>query len=240
LMELHMPILVGFSARKKQRADGITVPILALTAIVMQSDRDRCEAAGCNGFLTKPIDIDKVLQALSQYLPVDDAEPDVVVAPKAQTPAYAAKSIDEVLQMVDEALAPVTAASIKSPEPTPIASEKTVSARPTQCQKIRSTLPTSIPEFFDIVQQFSNGLPILMAEMQQALADGDYQELGELAHKLKGTGGTVGFAEFTAPSQRLQSLAEAQDGAAISDVLTELEALSDSIELTAAADALPV
>ena len=44
----------------------------------MQSDRERCEAAGCTGFLTKPIDIDKLLAMLAEILPLDDSP----IAPK--------------------------------------------------------------------------------------------------------------------------------------------------------------
>ncbi|MEZ6133009.1 MAG: response regulator [Planctomycetaceae bacterium] len=256
LMDMQMPVMDGFTATQKLRSAGITVPVLALTANVMQSDRDRCQAAGCNDFLTKPIDIDKVLQTLSQYLAVDETPALVEQSESPELPestvlqqstvskvslelpvtgtVRTVQDIDRVLQMVDKVLAPIPNVSPISRQPDD-AAEDCVPApktRSTTRRRIRSTLPTSIPEFFEIVRQFTKGLPVLLADMHQALKDGDYQELCELAHKLKGTGGTVGFAEFTAPAQRLQSLAESHDDVGIEDVLAELETLSASIELT--------
>jgi HPt (histidine-containing phosphotransfer) domain-containing protein len=60
---------------------------------------------------------------------------------------------------------------------------------------------------------------------------GDMVALGELAHKLKGTGGTVGFAAFTDPAQRLQQLAEAGTTERIESVLQELDHIAAAIEV---------
>ena len=56
LMDMHMPRMDGFQATERLRSAGYTGPIAALTASVCAEDRDRCFAAGCNDFLSKPID----------------------------------------------------------------------------------------------------------------------------------------------------------------------------------------
>lgn len=56
LMDLQMPVMDGLDATRAIRGMGVVTPILALTASGEQEHRDRCEAAGCDGFLSKPID----------------------------------------------------------------------------------------------------------------------------------------------------------------------------------------
>lgn len=73
LMDLQMPVIDGCTATQKIRqwetaTNRIHRPIVALTASVFEENRQYCLSVGMNGFLTKPIMLDDLKAALSQWL----------------------------------------------------------------------------------------------------------------------------------------------------------------------------
>ena len=77
LMDMQMPVMDGIEATRMLRATGVHTPIVALTANVMQRHRERFFEAGCNDFLSKPIDRAAFRSVLQQYLPYSDEEVEV-------------------------------------------------------------------------------------------------------------------------------------------------------------------
>ena len=115
----------------------------------------------------------------------------------------------------------------------PLDSESVSEFREKIRRPIHSTLPLDIPEFREIVESFVGCMDDTMRSLRAAQARMDYQEVREIAHRLKGTGGTVGFAAFTEPSRMLQLAAEERDDATIDAMLLELEEINSRIELPA-------
>jgi len=70
LMDINMPDMDGYTLTQQLR--GIPrlgqIPIIALTANVMRGDRERTLAAGCDGYIQKPIDVDTFTDQLNRYL----------------------------------------------------------------------------------------------------------------------------------------------------------------------------
>ncbi|CAH2031486.1 PAS domain-containing protein [Trichlorobacter ammonificans] len=77
LMDLHMPVMDGFEATRKIRElhDSAKLPVIAMTAAVMQEDRERCSAAGMVDFIAKPINPDELVQVLRRWLKPDSPVP---------------------------------------------------------------------------------------------------------------------------------------------------------------------
>lgn len=100
LMDIQMPVLDGLEATRRIRQDIklTTIPIIAMTAHALTSDRDRCLAAGMNDHLTKPIEPGRWHQILKRYLAAADEE----TAPQDERPARpAVLDADEGTHRVD-------------------------------------------------------------------------------------------------------------------------------------------
>ena len=70
LMDINMPDIDGYTLATRIRATPrfATLPILAMTANVMHGDRERSLAAGCDGYIQKPIDIDILSMQIERYM----------------------------------------------------------------------------------------------------------------------------------------------------------------------------
>ena len=70
LMDLSLPRIDGWEATRRLKASGTTraIPVIALTAHAMQGDAERALAAGCDGYLSKPIDEDLLFRTIRSVL----------------------------------------------------------------------------------------------------------------------------------------------------------------------------
>jgi two-component system cell cycle response regulator DivK len=68
LMDISLPIMDGYEATRNIRKTFQALPIIGLSAHAMQGDPEKARAAGCNEYLTKPVDEELLLKKLKEYL----------------------------------------------------------------------------------------------------------------------------------------------------------------------------
>jgi CheY-like chemotaxis protein len=70
LMDMSLPVIDGWEATRTLKSDDATraIPVIALTAHAMSTDREKAMAAGCDGYETKPVELPRLLEAIEKML----------------------------------------------------------------------------------------------------------------------------------------------------------------------------
>jgi len=209
LMDVQMPVMDGLTSVAKMREAGLQVSVIALTADAMKGVEEKCLAAGYSGYMTKPIDLGRLLKLLAtelggQFEKATIAEADSKIS-------AGATSVDQEPTLTDVVL-PVDRNSETAP--------------------IYSTLPLKSDKLRALVEQFIPRLHEQLAKAEQAIAAEDKDELAALAHWLKGSAGSVGYHGFTEIAAELEIFAKAGDMSQSKMKFAEITALANRVRVS--------
>jgi signal transduction histidine kinase/CheY-like chemotaxis protein len=200
LMDVQMPEMDGFEAtariREQEGANGEHVPIVAMTAHAMKGDRERCLAAGMDGYLTKPVHSSSLHRAI-----------ELVTA--------SAKPFGEDTAGSDAAGGAATSdakGARREPAPHGMLDRAALLAR----------VGGREDRMRKIVQVFLDESSALLAEMQASIALGDGARLKLAAHSLKGALGIFGVPAVVEAAACLESSGQAGELAGAMEAYTRL------------------
>ncbi|MES2296390.1 MAG: CHASE domain-containing protein [Pseudomonadota bacterium] len=201
LMDVQMPVMDGFAATAAIRAElGLTLPVIAMTAGVMPSERQHCLSAGMDDFIGKPIDVDQMFDTIGRHW-------------RRAEPAATAPGAPERDRARDAAVAatpePASAAeSAAEAASAPAAQGGAAPARvfePGKLMEIGKHDPAYRSTVLALVGRMADNAPGQLQEARQAWEHGRVTDAMVVLHKMRGSLGTVGAHRFAEAALAVES-----------------------------------
>nr|WP_229223493.1 PAS domain-containing protein [Duganella sp. sic0402] len=216
LMDVQMPVMNGYDATREIRRRGLlTLPIIAMTANVLEDDRRRAAEAGMNAHVAKPIDVEELISVLTRLVTIRDASRDMVAPVPAKAPPA------------------MPAAALMPPiSPLPGIDVEAALAR----------LGGNYQALTGLLKRFDQSQGGAVAEVRALLGANQRQRAAEVLHRLRGVAANLGAIDVARLAGTAESVLHdaSADSLAMPSALNRLEQALDLIARTARNLAAPV
>ncbi len=209
LMDVQMPEMDGLEATRVIRRDfpqDIQPGIVAMTANVMQGDREECLAAGMNDYIGKPFEVRELVEALKNTTPTVERG----YVPADEGTEHPTSNVQHPTSNV-----PFPAPSSQSPAPSLL--------DPAALERLEATLGSQTATILPmLVENFLKEAAMFQEQARQALETDDAETLRRLAHTLKSNAKNFGATALAELCQHLESRAKAGELESIEKLLEQI------------------
>ncbi|KQW89948.1 histidine kinase [Massilia sp. Root418] len=206
LMDMQMPVMDGFSATAMLRREfKLTLPVIAMTAGVLASERDRCLEAGITDFIPKPVVVEEMMAVIQRHLPGARAG--------AAGPAAAA-------------LPPALAAPAPVPEQAGDSAEPLFSMD--SLMRVMGKDPKGREVMFKMVRGALAGGMQPMDDAEAALQEGRPADAARVLHGMRGAIGVLGAKRLVRVTLEAESAIAQQRAAELPARLAEVRSVLDA------------
>ncbi len=207
-MDMQMPEMDGISATQHIRTKETYQPyIVAMTANILQSDRENCLAAGMNDYVAKPIRLEELKEAIMRANQFN-------LAKKANSKDLEAKDKTIAEQVNDQ--------DYNKPQATSELPVLDISMLE-ELQAYSTQDENSSDVIVNLIELFLKEAPQQIEKIKLAVASSNNKELYSSAHSLKGNSAALGAKEFPEICQRLERMGRQQNLEGAAEVLTEVQ-----------------
>ena len=241
MMDCQMPVMDGFAASRRirsreQASASARIPIIALTANVMQGDRERCLAAGMDDYLAKPFKREQLEAVLARWIrpahaleagtppgegspsPGEAGTPSSEASPTVEAGASPSEaSPPPALQLVISNDRPASSGTKSAPAPSAVLDADTIAG-------IRALGRSSNDFLARVVARYVQDAPQLMEQLRAAMECADAGALRLAAHTLKSSSANLGAKAAAALCKELETLGRNGSLGGAPDLMRKLEA----------------
>ncbi|MBC8469360.1 MAG: response regulator [Planctomycetes bacterium] len=227
LMDMHMPNMNGYEATKSLRKQGLTIPIIALTASVMKNDLDKCLTAGCDLFLSKPIKRKKLLETLAQYLPSSELknEKKKTKSKPRNSKRKGVKSVRRQINHLNELISGQQSPGEILVDRHRDQPDKDIIDWPELESRIESELLIK-----EIISSFSVGNTTRLELLIEAVKAKNLKDIEMLTHALKGSAATIAAKPLSQAACQLNLAAKANKMNHFESLLTDIQVEFDRLK----------